>query len=52
MLEDGTKVCLDVDGDDTVITNPCNGGDAGSREVANDSQWFKFIQQPRAAVNN
>jgi hypothetical protein len=53
VLEDGSKVCLDVDGNDRVITNPCNGGReiAEDQEVANDSQWFKLIEEPRAAGN-
>jgi hypothetical protein len=52
VLEDGSKVCLDVDGNDTVITNLCNEGleIAEDREVANDSQWFKLIKEPISAV--
>lgn len=48
VLEDGTKVCLDIDGNDTVTTNPCNGGGI----AANDSQWFKFVEEPRVGAAN
>ncbi|KAG0496073.1 hypothetical protein HPP92_000764 [Vanilla planifolia] len=39
-LEDGTVLCLDVDEDNTIITNPCT---SSSTDAQGDSQWFEII---------
>ncbi|XP_072955587.1 uncharacterized protein [Typha angustifolia] len=44
VLPDGTKVCLDIDGDGMVVSNPCNGfGSSGASDA--DSQWFELVTE-------
>ena len=44
MLTNGTTVCLDIDSDHTVITNPCNCMNGADQSCDPSSQWFKIIQ--------
>lgn len=39
----GTTVCLDIDSDHTVITNPCNCMNGADQSCDPSSQWFKII---------
>ncbi|PKA57398.1 hypothetical protein AXF42_Ash013585 [Apostasia shenzhenica] len=41
-LPDGTKVCLDVGDDNTIITNPCRSQISDADAGADDSQWFEI----------
>ena len=40
-LADGTAVCLDVEQDGTIVSNPCKR--LGSAEEEFDSQWFGIV---------
>ncbi|CAN1295434.1 Glycosyl hydrolase 5 family protein [Linum perenne] len=47
-LQDGTSVCIDVDSDNNIVTNPCKclSKDKGCDPV---SQWFKLVNSTRAS---
>ncbi|GFQ00686.1 endoglucanase e1 [Phtheirospermum japonicum] len=45
-LEDGNSVCLDIDSDNTIITNNCKCLDKNSK-CDPASQWFKIIDSTR-----
>ena len=44
-LADGTDVCLDVEQDGTIISNPCRRQDSAEGEKY-DSQWFNMVTGP------
>ena len=53
-LADGTAVCLDVEQDGTIVSNPC-GRQASVEGKEYDSQWFDMVTGPRsvdAAADN
>ncbi|KAJ0989450.1 hypothetical protein J5N97_007806 [Dioscorea zingiberensis] len=48
-LTDGTTVCLDIDSDNTIISNPCK--DVQCAQASDfDSQWFSIVSNQRGSV--
>ncbi|XP_020580072.1 uncharacterized protein LOC110024445 [Phalaenopsis equestris] len=41
-LADGTVLCLDVDDDNNIVTNPCRSFSSDSEAANGDSQWFEI----------
>ncbi|KAL0911485.1 hypothetical protein M5K25_019629 [Dendrobium thyrsiflorum] len=41
-LEDGTVLCLDVDDDNNIVTNPCRSFSSDAKAANGDSQWFQI----------
>ncbi|KAL9151618.1 hypothetical protein ABFS82_11G063100 [Erythranthe guttata] len=50
-LGDGTKVCLDIDSDNNIVTNNCKCLNRNSK-CDPGSQWFKIIDSTRSATTD
>lgn len=46
-LEDGTSVCLEIDSDNSIVTNGCKCLDNKNNTCDPGSQWFKIIDSTR-----